>query len=64
MQRVSHLESSFMSGPDGDLRCPAIRRNIKGRTVRQQGQRELLAEGKKHTAWKRLGQIPSQLECL
>jgi hypothetical protein len=29
------------------------------RTVRQQVRRELLAEGKKHSAWKRLCQIPS-----
>jgi transposase len=29
------------------------------RTVRQEVRRELLAEGKKHKAWKRLGQIPS-----
>ncbi|HVH88205.1 MAG TPA: transposase [Terriglobales bacterium] len=29
------------------------------RTVRQQVRRELLAEGKKHRAWKRLCQIPS-----
>jgi len=29
------------------------------RTVRQQVRRDLLAEGKKHQAWKRLCQIPS-----
>jgi transposase len=29
------------------------------RTVRQEVRRELLAEGKKHQAWKRLRQIPS-----
>jgi hypothetical protein len=29
------------------------------RTVRQEVRRELLAEGKKHQAWKRLCQIPS-----
>src|SRR5580704_893320 len=51
----------------GKITEPGVRRRAEFyyqqldalRTVRQQVRRELLAEGKKHTAWKRLRQIPS-----
>jgi transposase len=51
----------------GKIMEPGVRRGAEFyyqqldalRTVRQQVRRELLAEGKKHKAWKRLGQIPS-----
>jgi transposase len=51
----------------GKITEPGVRRRAEFyyqqldalRTVRQQVRRELLAEGKKHQAWKRLCQIPS-----
>ena len=51
----------------GKITEPGVRRRAEFyyqqldalRAVRQQVRRELLAEGKKHKAWKRLGQIPS-----
>ena len=51
----------------GKIREPGVRRRAEFyyqqldalRTMRQQVRRELLAEGKKHQAWKRLRQIPS-----
>jgi transposase len=51
----------------GKIREPGVRRRAEFyyqqldalRTVRQQVRRELLADGKKHKAWKRLCQIPS-----
>jgi transposase len=51
----------------GKINEPGVRRRAEFyyqqldalRTVRQQVRRELLAEGKKHKAWKRLCQIPS-----
>ena len=51
----------------GKITEPGVRRRAEFyyqqldalRTVRQQVRRELLAEGKKHTAWKRFRQIPS-----
>jgi transposase len=51
----------------GKISEPGVRRRAEFyyqqldalRTVRQQVRRELLAEGKKHQAWKRLRQIPS-----
>ena len=51
----------------GKIREPGVRRRAEFyyqqldalRTMRQQVRRELLAEGKKHQAWKRLCQIPS-----
>ncbi len=63
----SWVSSPGESHPEALVGEPGVRRRAEFyyqqldalRTVRQEVRRELLAEGKKHKAWKRLCQIPS-----